>query len=132
MTKRPSPEPSRTRVSVRAAALLGAAVVLASCNTYRQATAPYPNDVRQRHPITIRDGERTVELFIGPRRGVLTPSQRADVMSFAYAWRHDATGGVVLDVPTGTVNDRAAHEAAAEVRSLLAAIGIPAHAIEAR
>jgi pilus assembly protein CpaD len=48
-------------------------------------------DVRQRHPIAIKEGPRTVELFIGERRSTLNGSQRAEVLSFAAEWRREAT-----------------------------------------
>ena len=56
----------------------------------------------------LREGPRTVELFIGNKRGTLTPAQRADVLAFAGEWRREATGGILVDLPSGTTNDVAA------------------------
>ena len=69
---------------------------------------PAPTDYRQRHPIAIKEGDRTVELFIGHARGGLSPAQRADVGAFAHAWRRESTGGIIVDVPAGTPNAYAA------------------------
>lgn len=133
MVKRPTAARGSGRVrAAHALAIVGAAVVLVSCQTSREVVDNYPNDVRQRHPISIREGERVAELFIGTNRGVLTPTQRADVMAFAYSWRREATGGIIVDVPTGTQNERAAAEALSEVRSMLTSIGVPAHVVVAR
>ena len=79
--------------------------MLAGCYTAREATLEsIPNDYRQRHPIVLKEAPRTVELFIGNRRGTLTATQRAEVLAFAQAWRREATGGILIDVPTGTPN----------------------------
>ena len=39
-----------------------------------------------------------------------TADQRADVLAFAQAWRREATGGVIIDVPTGTRNERSCRQ----------------------
>jgi len=134
----PIMRPSRRRpMAVRALLLLGAGVVLAACQHDRQEVTTgiadtAPVDYRQRHPIAIKDAERTVELFIGRSRGGLSPAQRADVAAFAHAWRREATGGIIVDVPAGTENAHAAHEALSDVRSILAASGVPEGAIASR
>lgn len=119
--------------ALRTVVLVFAAAMLAGCYTAREAElASIPNDYRQRHPIVLKEGPRTVELLIGNRRGTLTAAQRADVLAFAQAWRREATGGILLDVPAGTSNAGAAASAADEVRSILAAAGVPAQAIATR
>jgi pilus assembly protein CpaD len=55
--------------------------------------------------------------------------QRADVLAFAQAWRREATGGIVIDVPRGGPTDRAAGDSMREVHSILAASGVPARAV---
>ena len=57
------------------------------------------NDHRLRHPISIQEGEKTVVLIIGNQRGTLTPAQRADTVALARAWKREATGGIIIDVP---------------------------------
>ncbi len=86
-------------------------------------TVSYPNDYRKRHQIGLRDGSRTVEVFIGQSRGSLTPTQRAEVLAFAKVWKDEATGGVVIDVPTGTPNQIAASQALREINSIFSASG---------
>jgi pilus assembly protein CpaD len=123
---------SRT-LALRLAAVVGCAAFLAGCYTDRTIVpTSYPMDYRQRHPIAIREGVYTVELFIGTRRGELTLDQRADVVSFAHRWRREAGGGVLIDLPSGTVNAAAAASALAEVRAILAASGVPPSGIDVR
>ncbi len=128
MTSNPSPAGRRRAQSSLAARVLAAAALaamLGACNTTYDVTSSVPDDYRRRHPIAIREGERTVQLFVGSNRGGLTPAQRADVLAFANAWRKEATGGVVIDVPSGTPNETAAREAVHETNSILAAAGVP-------
>ena len=91
-----------------------------------------PPTIAQRHPITLREGERTVEIFIGRNRGGLTAAQRADVLAFAQQWRREATGGIVIDVPWGGPNDRAAADSMREIQSIFAASGVPHGAVAVR
>jgi pilus assembly protein CpaD len=117
----------RTLVS-RAALVACLAAAAGGCNL-RTVSEPYPNDYRQRHPIAITEGARKVEVFIGRARGGLAPAQRADVTAFAHTWAREATGGMVIEVPTGSSNARAAHDAVREIRSLLSATGVPPQAV---
>lgn len=122
---------ARTALRILSVAL--AASTLAGCFGYvPKETLSYPNDYRKRHQIALRDGARTMEVFVGQSRGSLTPTQRAEVMSFAQVWRDEATGGVVVDVPTGTSNQIAASQAVREINSILAASGIPAQSVAVR
>ena len=90
----------RGATALRALAVVGLATSLAGCYTQRVAQQEaYPNDYRERHPITLKERERTVEIFLGRNRGGLTASQRADVLSFAQLWRREATSGIIVDVP---------------------------------
>jgi pilus assembly protein CpaD len=120
--------------ALRLAAILSCAPTLAGCYTTQQdvVTGSVASDVRQRHPIVLKEAPRTVELFIGDKRGTLNGQQRAQVLAFAHEWRKEATGGILLDVPTASSNAAAAAQAAGEVRGILAAAGVPPQAVELR
>jgi len=123
----------RGGTALRALAVVGLATSLAGCySTQRVTEVPYPDDYHQRHPITLQEREQTVDVFVGRNRGGLTPSQRADVLSFAQQWRHEATSGIIVDVPHGRLIDRASAESMREVQSILAASGVPRNAIYMR
>jgi pilus assembly protein CpaD len=118
---------------IRLAAIAGCAATLAGCYAPREVvTGAVASDVRQRHPIVIKEGPHTVDLFIGDKRGTLTATQRADVLAFANEWRRGSTGGIVIDVPAGTSNAAAASGAAREVRSILSSAGVPPKAVSQR
>jgi pilus assembly protein CpaD len=120
------------RTAIRLLAIVGCTAMLAGCMTDRAVAPEYPNDVRQRHPIAIREGVHTVEIFIGTKRGELTADQRGDVIAFAHTWRREAAGGVMIELPTGTNNETAAANALQEVRSMLVGMGVPPQGIEVR
>ncbi|HML06791.1 MAG TPA: CpaD family pilus assembly protein [Xanthobacteraceae bacterium] len=120
--------------AVRAALFAGSLFLVCGCNTDQQVAGvpDVPPDYRLRHPITIREADRTLQVFIGSNRSELTPSQRAEVLAFAQTWRREATGGVVVELPAGTSNERASAEAWREIQSILAATGVPPQGIIVR
>ncbi len=124
----------RMGLAVRAAVVAGCAIVVCGCNTDQQiAGVPdAPADYRMRHPITITEGDHTLQLLIGSNRGSLTPFQRAQVLAFAQSWRREATGGLIIDLPRGTSNEHASADALPEIRSILAATGVPPNAMAVR
>jgi pilus assembly protein CpaD len=110
------------------------AALLAGCNTTSQVEMRQgiPDDYRLRHPIAVREKVQSMTVFIGDARGTLTPVQRAEASALAASWRREATGGIVIEVPVGSPNERAAASATREIRSVLSAAGVPARAIEIR
>lgn len=113
-------------------ASLAASVGACTTTTERDITASIPTDYRLRHPITVGEKERTLELFVGAGRGGLTATQRAEVLAFAQTWRREATAGVTIDRPVGGTNDRASLDTMKEVLSILTSVGIPKHGIGIR
>jgi pilus assembly protein CpaD len=113
-------------------ALFGLSVALGACTETTgeiATTARIPEDYRLRHPITIQEAERSIAVFVGHARGGLSATQRADVAGLARIWVSEGTGAIDADVPVNTPNARAAESAFAEIRTLLAAGGVPANAI---
>jgi pilus assembly protein CpaD len=125
---------SVAELAIRAAFAAGCALVVCGCNTDQRVTgAPdVPEDYRLRHPITIKESSRTLELFIGSNRDSLTAMQRAQVLAFAQSWRAEATGGVIVDLPIGSSNERGAADAMREIRSILTASNVPPNGIAVR
>jgi pilus assembly protein CpaD len=133
MKKTPFPVAERRLATpLRFLALAAGAAMLAGCNTTQEVTGSVPTDYRNRHPMVLREGPQTLDLFIGNNRGTLNGAQRADVVAFAGEWRREATGGILIDLPSGTTNQVSAGSALREVRSLLAAVGVPPQAIAVR
>jgi pilus assembly protein CpaD len=123
----------RNRAFRMAGALVGLAVVLGACtHTDEVPTASIPDDYRLRHPIAIQEADRSVVVFVGPARGGLSASQRADVMGLARTWAREGTGAIVADVPVDTPNARAAANSFREIQAVLAAGGVPSRGITLR
>jgi pilus assembly protein CpaD len=112
--------------------LVGVSIALGAC-TYTDkevVTASVPDDYRLRHPIAVEEANHSIVVFVGQGRGGLSASQRADVMGLAHAWAREGTGAVVADVPVDTPNARAAAATFQDIRSVLAAGGVPARGIK--
>jgi len=125
--------PSAT-LSVRAALAFACALFVCGCNTDGQVAGvpDVPTDYRMRHPITMKESDHTLEVFIGSNRGELNPTQRAQILAFGLKWRREATGGIVIARPVGSVNERAAADAMHEITSILTSSGMPPNSIGVR
>ena len=95
-------------------------------------TGSIPLDYRERHPIALKEGKKTLVLFVGAGRGGLSPTQRAEVLAFAQNWKRDATGGVTIDRPVGGANERAANDTLKEALSIIVQAGVPNNGIGIR
>jgi pilus assembly protein CpaD len=136
-------QPDRTRIAgrrgaiamaVRAALALGGALFVCGCTTDQQVAGvpDVPVDYRMRHPITLKESDRTLEVFIGTNRGELNPTQRAQVLAFGLRWKHEATGGIIVARPVGSSNERAASDSMREIISILNSSGMPPQSIGVR
>ena len=135
MTNSVKSSADRTRTLRLAATLIGLSVSLGACKTVDApivAAEPYPEDYRQRHPIAVTEADRSIVVFVGTGRGGMTAAQRADVMGMAQNWLREGTGGITIDMPTGTPNARAAHDTLREIQSMIAAAGVPPRAVSVR
>jgi pilus assembly protein CpaD len=118
-------------IGARALLIAGFAAALAGCNTTtaQDTTGSIPLAYTDRHPITVKEGKKTLVLFVGAGRGGLSPMQRAEVLAFAQNWKRDATGGVTIDRPAGAANERAANDTLKEALSILTQAGVPNNGI---
>jgi pilus assembly protein CpaD len=122
-------------MALRAAIVVGYGLLVCACQTDQSPVPGVPEspfDYRDRHPITVTEADHSLQLFIGANRASLTATQRAEVVAFGQTWKDEATGGVLIDLPTGTVNERASAGAMHEIRSLLAATGVPPQSVMVR
>ena len=121
-------------IGVRGVLLAGLAASVAGCNTTTatDSTGGIPTDYRSRHPIALKEGKKSVALFVGSGRGGLSPMQSAEVLAFAQNWKRDATGGITIDRPVGGSNERAATDTLKETLSILMQAGVPQNGIGVR
>src|SRR5262245_44232236 len=128
--------PAEIRRALRlSATLVGLSLSLAACKTFEPpivAGEPYPVQYRARQPVAVTEADRSIVVFIGTGRGGMTAAQRAHVMGMAQNWLREGTGGISIDMPTGTPNARAAHETLREIQAVIAAAGVPPRAVSVR
>lgn len=107
------------------AAAVAAGLLLAACAERGDLTASLaPTDVRERHPIVLRDAPRSLDVFVGRAGAPLDPRQAEDVVEFAQEYRRTGRGGLVAQVPTGTRRDAAERDALSGIRAALARGGV--------
>jgi len=112
--------------------IAGLAATVAGCQTTTTAvdtTGGIPEHYKDRHPISIKEGKKSLVLFVGTGRGGLSAMQRAEVLSFARNWRNDASGGVTIDRPVGGLNERAVNDTLKETLSIIVQAGVPNNGI---
>ena len=127
------PPVDRQRAFRLAGALAGLAVLLGACtHTDEAVTASIPDDYRLRHPIAVQEADQSIVIFVGHARGGLSASQRVDVTGLAQTWLHEGTGAIMADLPTDTVNARAAADSLREIQALLASAGVPPRGLNVR
>lgn len=116
---------------LRAALLIGlASLTIAGCQHDRIVTGSVPSDYRDRHPIQVNEGARSVQMFVGSGRTGLTPEQRALAGGFASQWRRYASGPMIIEIPAGVANEAASSRTVRELQSVLIASGVHPRAIQ--
>jgi len=127
---------SKQNIRLRPAGLgftLVAAMLLGACASKGDlASSGIPSDVRERHPIVLRDAPRSLDVFVGRSGGGLDSRQAEDIADFAREYRRSGKGGLVAQVPTGTRREMAAHDTLNGIRSALARGGVSGQALSVR
>jgi len=112
--------------------VLAAALALGACAKGDLTTASAPVDVRERHPIVLRDAPRSLDVFVGRSGSGLDPRQADDVTRFGEDYRRSGRGGLVAEVPSGTGRELAARDTLDGIRRSLARAGISPGALSVR
>ena len=115
----------KTRRAPRPLAILLAGLPLAACGADRAVIGSiYPHDYRQRHPIVLAEGARTLDVFVNAAQG-LDPRQREDVIAFAVEYRRYGQGPLAAQIPAGSGAEIGAHRTLEAIREALDAGGVP-------
>ena len=91
-----------------------------------------PVDVRERHPIVLRDAPHSLDVFVGRAGAPLDSRQAEDVADFAREYRRSGRGGLVAEVPSGARRERATHDTLAGIRTTLARNGVSPNVLSIR
>lgn len=118
-------------LGLKLAALAAASAALAGCHANRIVTNDGPPlAYDQRHAIKVVDSERTMKVYVGPGRGHLTDSQRAEIYRFAGDWHRRSTSVLSVRVPSGTSNEVATRDVLREIGSLIDHARVPRSAVQ--
>lgn len=124
----PSIRPQMMKVLAASLLVLG----LTACRDHydgRVVGVAETHDYQKRHPINVTTDSTELDLVVSSRATGLNSIQRAQVDEFLGQWRHNGTGKITIAAPSGSANEGAAYTAAAEVRDIAQAKGIPGHAV---
>jgi pilus assembly protein CpaD len=104
-----------------------ACLALSACaNNNRVVTSNKVVDYHDVHPITLIEGERTIDIFAAGGGGTIGMRQIADIRAFAIEYRRSGNGPLYMAVPRG---NKLAVKSIASIREALQAGGIsPVHA----
>lgn len=127
MTTHSTSRPARHRHAAACVRLAGAAALaltLTGCRTLEEHTRVAGwelTDPLQRHPILVSQQPETLTVAVPRGANGLSASQRADVLSFAYAARLSDAGNtrLVISAPSGSANESAAIAAVHDAGALL-------------
>lgn len=106
------------------AAAIAVGALAAACSPADRVVMnkPYPFDHRERHPIVLADGQRTLDVFTGRGIGGLDERQQEDVRSFGAEYAALGKGGIRALVPQG--QEGHAHQTLYGIRRALAKSGL--------
>lgn len=120
------------RLLVVALALGTLAAGCASKSAQSDPPALAPIDIRERHPIVLRDAPRSLDVFVGRAGAALDNRQAEDVADFAQEYRKSGKGGLVAEVPSGARRERATHDTLNGIRAALTRSGVSPNALTVR
>ncbi|HEX2724895.1 MAG TPA: CpaD family pilus assembly protein [Beijerinckiaceae bacterium] len=110
----------------RVVTIAALATALAACTADRVATgSTRPHDYRERHPIVLAEGARTLDVFVH-NPGGLDARQQDDLRAFVAEYRRYGHAAIMAQVPVGTRDDTAARATMAHIADLVRAAGVPA------
>lgn len=118
---------TKTRLSLAGAALLALALGACGRNEYATGSIMYPHDLRERHPIVLRDSVKSLDVF-ATRTGI-DARQADDVARFAADYGKNGRGALVAEVPSGGGREMAAQAGLEGVRRALTHGGVSSQAM---
>lgn len=113
-----------------AALILGAAALLSSCaGKDSMTTGSLPDDYRTRHPITVGEAEKVIDIPVAAGDTGLSKGQSEVIAGFVAEYRRASSGIIQIVTPRGSANEGAAASAASATRKLMVRMGVPAQKI---
>lgn len=125
-----APRSERSKGILRYAAMASCALLLVACDSKREITGSVSDDYRLRHPITLQQSARTIDIPVGIHSQSLTPSSRSAISGLAREFLQEQAAAIQVMVPAGAENESSASYMAKEIRIELMRNGVRAGQIE--
>lgn len=103
--------------------LVGAVALLSGCGS-KMTTGSIPDDYRTRHPITLAEGEHTLDLPVSSGDHRLSTGMKDTIRGFAQNFASSPSGVIQIQVPTGSYNAGAASQLSGQIRKTLTDAGV--------
>ena len=109
-----------------AAALAALAALSAGCTTTTSEVVDAADfDYRERHPIMLSEEPEVFDMRVGMNGPALSPELEMALRDYVREYRADGTGGITIQVPTGSANEIAAGKTGHAVHYALVRAGVP-------
>ncbi|WP_319411503.1 CpaD family pilus assembly protein [uncultured Cohaesibacter sp.] len=115
---------------LRGAAIAVCALMLVGCESKKEVTGSVLQDYRQRHPITLKQAARTLDIPVGVHSEKLTPSSQSAIDAYAREFLRDRSSVIQVMVPSASANEINAGYVAREIRKSLMRQGVAAGRID--
>ena len=110
--------------------LIGVAILVSGCANRDSVTSgALPDDYRTRHPITVGEAEKVIDIPVAVGDHGLTMGQREVIAGFAQEYQRSSKGIIRIMTPQGALNSGAAAYAAGDIRRLMVRMGVPKNRI---
>ena len=114
----------KSKSVLRMAGIATCALLLVACQTKKEITGSVPDDYRLRHPITLQQSAKTIDIPVGMHSEDLTPASRSAITGFARDFLQERAAVIQIMVPSGAYNESSAQYVAKKVRSHLMRQGV--------
>lgn len=126
-----SSQSSHGRKAARLISLAACSLMLVACESNRkEITGSVPDDYRLRHPITLEQSARTLDIPVGMHSEKLTPSNVSAISEFARQFQHERAAVAQVMVPSGSNNESSAGYVGKQVRTELLRSGLKANQVD--
>ncbi len=106
------------------------ALVLTACEGRKEMAVRELEDYRLRHPITLHQSAKTIDVPVGIHSEKLTPSSISAINLFARDFRHERAAAIQIMMPAGSDNENSARYMGKQIRTTLLRAGVSAGQIE--
>lgn len=126
-----SPRGRLTRLLIGGVAVAALTALSAGCSTTSTTEVnPKEHDYRLRHPILLSEEPEVLKMPVGMKGPAMSREIETAIRNYVGEYRRDGTGGITIQVPTGSANEVAAASTGRAVHYALVRAGVPRNRIK--